>query len=594
MQIDMINATVLFCGEEFTHETMKKSEMKQTSIQSNGRVSKSRAVCSVCSRMFREPKLLPCLHTFCADCIRQIEPFSAPKVDGKSTPLGAEGLAGDRNSVTVLCPECDSEVDLPSSGVDSLTTDHLALDEVFMETLLIESSVSCDLCSDGEAGQRCEVCSVNLCKFCSQAHRRQKRTSSHSIHSLEDLKAQGHLSRPVLCSVHAGQELRLFCEPCDLPVCRECAAAFHREHRCRPTHDVINHHGDRIRALVSGSLRPRLGRLEEALRRVDTSQGALQRHAKMLASEIRAFAQGYATAVEAHCSSLLRALEDLRLQRSNQLHLQRAQLLQSLADTGGAVDFAERLLTCGSEAEILDAKGVTVRRLITLLESGYDPQPDTVAHDDGSGICFLPQRCAGQVEGFPMVGVLHAKTTDPSKCVVQGEGVQQGAEGQRGEFTLICKDSAGELMGTGGDAVLVSVVHTEQKDCRVDATVVDNGDGSYAVSYLPEVSGSYSVWVCVKAQHVKGSPFSLTVRPKFRRHHGIFHCCSFCSSKGAKEAQCGCPGTMPGGFQGCGHGHKGHPGKDHWSCCGSLVKKSECLHGREPGSPHGRVRTVEL
>lgn len=37
----------------------------------------------------------------------------------------------------------------------------------------------------------------------------------------------------------------------------------------------------------------------------------------------------------------------------------------------------------------------------------------------------------------------------------------------------------------------------------VEATVMDNSDGSYSVSYTPEEPGAYSVWVCVRAQHVK-------------------------------------------------------------------------------------------
>lgn len=45
---------------------------------------------------------------------------------------------------------------------------------------------------------------------------------------------------------------------------------------------------------------------------------------------------------------------------------------------------------------------------------------------------------------------------------------------------------------------------------------------------------------------LQGSPFILNVKRKLRRHTGTFHCCSFCSSGGDKEARCGCPGTMPG------------------------------------------------
>uniref|UniRef100_A0A673WHE6 RING-type E3 ubiquitin transferase n=1 Tax=Salmo trutta TaxID=8032 RepID=A0A673WHE6_SALTR len=507
-----------------------------------GVVVNARAACSVCRRLYREPKILPSVHL--------------------------EGEARS-SAVTVLCPECDSEVDILLSGVEWLTTDDM-------------NSVVCDLCSDGDAEKR-EVCCVNLCEFCCQAHRtgeRQKRTSTHTVQCLEDLKTQGCLSRPVLCSLHPGQELRLFWEICDLPICLDCAATFHRDHCCLPTRDVIDRHGDCIWELVTGRLRPRLDRLEESLRKVDLFQEALQARMDVMADEVCSFARGYASAVESHCLSLLRRLVELRLQRRNQLHLQRAQLQQALSDARGGVAFAERLLTCGSDSKILSAKGVTLRRL------------------------------GEKVGGYPVVGMIHAKTLELSSCIIEGEGLQHGRERQRVEFTLVCRDSAGEQMGRGGEVVLVSMVHKEKKDSRLEAAVVDNSDGSYSISYTPVEPGSYSVLVCVKAQHVKVSPFVLNVKRKVQRHCGMFHCCSFCSSGGSKEARCGCTGTMPGGFWGCGHGHKGHPGKPHWSCCGSVVEASDCLPqsvitavggtvtavggGAGSGSPRGHLRTVQL
>lgn len=38
---------------------------------------------------------------------------------------------------------------------------------------------------------------------------------------------------------------------------------------------------------------------------------------------------------------------------------------------------------------------------------------------------------------------------------------------------------------------------------KVEAAVVDNSDGTYSVSYTPQEAGAYSVWVCVRAQHVQ-------------------------------------------------------------------------------------------
>ncbi|KAM3607784.1 uncharacterized protein V6R79_013936 [Siganus canaliculatus] len=519
--------------KENTEQTALRSEDDQNATSTN-----PRAVCNLCKRLYREPKILPCLHTFCSDCIGQLEQFS-----GTSSSSQGEAAADERPTATVLCPDCDSEVDIPPSGPEGLSTDHLALDEVFLETLVTDSPLGCDLCGEGDAERRCEVCSVNMCEFCCRAHRRQKRTASHSLQCLEELKSRGRLHRPILCRLHTDQELRLFCQLCDLPVCLECAATLHRDHRCCSTNDVIDRHGDRIRELVVTRLRPRLEHLKESLQKVETSQCALQARADSTANEVRAFARGYASAVEAHCLSLLHRLEELHVQRRNQLHLQRAQLRQAVLDVQGSVDFAERLLTCGSDAEILSAKGVTLRRLTRLAETSL---PAAVTPDNGSGIRFMPRMPAGQVEGYPVVGMINAMTVDLSKCTVDGEGLQRGMEGQQGHFTLVCRDSTGEQMTQGGEHVVVSIIHKEKKSCTVETTVADNSDGTYRISYKPKEPGAYSVWICVKALHVKGSPFILNVKRKSRHHTGTFHCCSFCSSGGVKEAQCGCPGTMPG------------------------------------------------
>lgn len=111
-----------------------------------------------------------------------------------------------------------------------------------------------------------------------------------------------------------------------------------------------------------------------------------------------------------------------RVSHRNQLHLQKAQLQQAVQDVRGSVEFAERLLSCGSDIEILSAKGVTLRRLSSLAESGCDPQPGPGAPEHGASISFLPRETAGEVDGFPLVGVISCNTVDVSKCSIQGEG----------------------------------------------------------------------------------------------------------------------------------------------------------------------------
>nr|2DS4_A Chain A, Tripartite motif protein 45 [Homo sapiens] len=103
---------------------------------------------------------------------------------------------------------------------------------------------------------------------------------------------------------------------------------------------------------------------------------------------------------------------------------------------------------------------------------------------------------------------------DPAKCVLQGEDLHRAREKQTASFTLLCKDAAGEIMGRGGDNVQVAVVPKDKKDSPVRTMVQDNKDGTYYISYTPKEPGVYTVWVCIKEQHVQGSPFTVTVRRK--------------------------------------------------------------------------------
>lgn len=152
----------------------RKQNAKQPALSSeperNGTLVNPKAVCNVCKRLYRDPKILPCLHTFCSECIGKLEPFSVSSRRCGDSPVDSTAKE-DRPTITVLCPECDSEVDIPPCGPDGLSTDHLALDDVLLETLVTDGLLGCDLCGEGDAQSRCEVCCVNLCEFCHQAHR---------------------------------------------------------------------------------------------------------------------------------------------------------------------------------------------------------------------------------------------------------------------------------------------------------------------------------------------------------------------------------------------------------------------------------------
>ncbi|NWR77414.1 TRI45 protein, partial [Centropus unirufus] len=403
--------------------------------------------------------------------------------------------------------------------------------------------------------------------------RRQMMMASYAVTELESTNNCNQDEKPLFCPSHPTEELRLFCEQCDQPVCQNCIADRHWQHPYDFTGNVIHRHGDALRKLLENT-QEHMDALRNVLSQIDDMGSAIHRRAEAVATEISLFASGYVKAIEEHRDRLLKQLEDLKVQKANVLHLQKAQLQQLLLDMRTGVEFTERLLASGSDLEILITKGAVTSRLAKLNSVSYNIQPSV---DDE--IQFYPKERAGQCCGYEVFGAIHNKVVDPSRCTLHGEDLHNARQNQLTGFTLLCNDTMGERMARGGEAVWVTITHKDKRECAVKPKVYDNGDGTYHISYSPEEPGLYACCVYVKGQHVQGSPFPLMVKNKFREHQGVFHCCTFCSSGGQKAARCACGGTMPGGYQGCGHGHKGHPGCPHWSCCGQVKESSECLGG---------------
>ncbi|KAH9318238.1 hypothetical protein KI387_020007 [Taxus chinensis] len=97
---------------------------------------------------------------------------------------------------------------------------------------------------------------------------------------------------------------------------------------------------------------------------------------------------------------------------------------------------------------------------------------------------------------------------DPSKCVAAGTGIGGGAACTAVSFVVVTKDSDGTKMHHGGAQIRVKI----KPDPGVggseqDAVVKDNGDGTYAVTYVVGKRGNYMVHVDCNGRPIMGSPF---------------------------------------------------------------------------------------
>ena len=67
--------------------------------------------CSVCLELFTEPKILPCCHTFCLECLKKTA--SRKRTEGKIT-----------------CPKCRQSHPIPAGGLSEFLTDFVTTYEL--------------------------------------------------------------------------------------------------------------------------------------------------------------------------------------------------------------------------------------------------------------------------------------------------------------------------------------------------------------------------------------------------------------------------------------------------------------------------------
>ncbi|KAM7074334.1 transcription intermediary factor 1-beta isoform 16-T16 [Ciconia maguari] len=212
--------------------------------------------CGVCRerlRAEREPRLLPCLHSVCRECLRAAPgPAAAPSPDGP----------------VVDCPICKHQCHLKDvvenyflrdSGAEAAATSQ-------------GSSQCCTSCEDNAlATSYCVECSEPLCETCVEAHQRVKYTKDHTVRATDSGKAKEG-ERAVYCSVHKHEPLVLFCDTCDTLTCRDCQLNAHKDHQYQFLEDAVRNQRKMLATLV---------------KRLGDKHASLQRSTKEVRSFIR-------------------------------------------------------------------------------------------------------------------------------------------------------------------------------------------------------------------------------------------------------------------------------------------------------------------
>jgi len=127
---------------------------------------------------------------------------------------------------------------------------------------------------------------------------------------------------------------------------------------------------------------------------------------------------------------------------------------------------------------------------------------------------FLTQFKYDNIAGFPTdIRVTDSGVTDPSKTLLEGDGLRLAISNQLATFNILCRDAFANRRTAGGDEVVVSLINDRRKT-SISAEVTDHQDGTYEVQYIPNVSGDYRIEIKINGQLVElAEPLILFVEP---------------------------------------------------------------------------------
>lgn len=198
-------------------------EVNSTDVSDN---SEAHFNCRICLAQYKEPKLLPCGHTFCLNCLKEVKTHGSSGMP--SSGMSLSWTAGFK----ICCPDCRRSHAVPKIGVSGFVTDYTTVEEmearewqVEMESKLRESK--CGMCGvSDETYALCSDCNSLLCSFCSSAHKRMKVFEAHEVQTMAatvvDIKSYKPKSEPAICHDHFPTPVSMYCQTCQLLICTEC------------------------------------------------------------------------------------------------------------------------------------------------------------------------------------------------------------------------------------------------------------------------------------------------------------------------------------------------------------------------------------
>ena len=448
------------------------------------------AECPLCLETVNNPKTLPCLHSFCLECLDK-----------------HAGFARRQLQATIKCPVCqasfqipegDSFKNLPTSYHLNRLVDVLALKDSGTQT---QKCGSCD--ENNTASSYCFVCQNFVCTPCFEAHQRLKATKGHRNVVIEKLQAQDVedlIHRPVMCSqqYHENQPLEFYCEECKVLICHKCSVVSHNRHTMTDTQKAAQVQKMQMMDALE-KVKAETVVYEKNVRKQTELMDKNKKEIMSCEKKMTDLVEDLIRDLREHERVMKTKFGEIYEERKNHHETQLQNFELVLTQLKSCVERGESIVQRNISAEILQTNQAIIKRCEELLKA-RKPK------------IYKPSRVNYMVEqAVKILDRVVVSDTDPSLSLAEVASLKDVREKTETNFTIATQNSDGEQCYHEEDVIKVNILSPAGD--QLETEIKDSKDGKYTVAYTPQCVGQHRVEIQVNGQPLTGSPWAVQVIP---------------------------------------------------------------------------------
>ena len=422
-----------------------------------------------------------------------------------------------QGKISVRCPTCRRATLLPPPTTVADLQSAFHIHHLFdvrdaFEKVKEPEKVQCAKCKKDArpATSYCRDCGEFICSMCTEVHAQWGMFAKHELvpldHFEKKVKRLDSLKKvPLYCSLHEGKKLKLYCETCEELICTNCTIKKHKDHQ----YDLVSDTFEQQKAEITASLEPvemQLETINKAIGQIERQSKAVKANTEDVKDEIKKEVEKLHNILELRKAELLSKVNGEGQKKLKRLATQKDEMETVQTQLVSCLTFVKESLKRGSQGEVMKMKKGVSRQIKEITDS---IKPDQLPPCELPNMRFSPSPELAQ--NCRQFGTVCTSNASPEKSYATGKGLEVAVRGEIATAIVHVCDEEGRVCPEPVKSLTCDLTSETNRD-KMKGSVKKREDGQFEMSYQASSRGRHQLHIKVEGEHIKGSPFSVTVK----------------------------------------------------------------------------------